>query len=241
MEQEINAEVSYPLSPLELEVLLGIAGIEQIYAFRLPSEEEVTDRQLVGTIWGLVKKQYLCETEDSRLVLSASTPIADCLRNMVQSRVILEFRFPDDEADRIVYCGAKSMSVVACSKTEEEYWISQLSQDELTGWLKSLRTWEQVRMCREQDTTWLSEQYHALEAVRPTRMPNPNEMEQIPGLLCFVRRKADGCLTQLTMTEYGGIVILMLKQKDVLIRQILTAEKYNRLMLDLFSDREVQI
>lgn len=63
-------EKAYFFSKKEFLLLLGIAGIQEIYSFQLPGSEEVTSEELIYTLYQLMKKG-LIQMEEDGLKLSA--------------------------------------------------------------------------------------------------------------------------------------------------------------------------
>ena len=234
MDEVKNAMVSYPLRPLELEVLMGLGGVEKIYSFRLPDQKQVTDRQLVEALFSLVKKGHLQADGEQALVLSGA--LVGCIHAMKAPDAVLEFRFPEEEPDRLVYWGSMGGAVVESSKTQGVLRLSWLDGVEFPRWAESLPIWEHVRMHREQEMEWLAQ---AQTDLLPEQLPD--HPEEFPGYLCAVNQMTEGRKNRMVLVNTGGIMFLLSERGGKWSRKVLTTERYQRLFEDLFSCREVEI
>ncbi len=96
-------EQSYIFTDRELLILLATSGVDSIYGFELPKEEDVTREEMILALHSLVSKKYLISADSSEMSYALGEQIFSLFAIIKNSECTIEAVSPDDERQMIFY------------------------------------------------------------------------------------------------------------------------------------------
>ncbi len=111
-------EQSYIFTDRELLILLATLGIEKIYGFELPEEDDVTREEMIHSLHSLLSKKFLISRDTPGMTYVLGEHIYPLFSIIKNAECTIEAVSPEDERQMIFYKSGDSFTVI---ETEAKY------------------------------------------------------------------------------------------------------------------------
>ena len=197
-------EKAYFFSKKEFLLLLGIAGIQEIYSFRMPESQEVTSEELIYSLYQLIKKG-LIQMEEG--VLKLPQELASLMETFREEGQVLSAIPGRANSQLIFYFASHGISVVEACPDKGGLRVGLVSAGDVWERLTGEETMDRPLLETEEEGLSL-EQYS--EGITTER----ESMEKLP--LPSLTEPLLSCMDQKPVTPAWELIDL--KERNVLER-----------------------
>lgn len=201
-------EMNYIWTSTEFAILLSIFGADDVFMFPLPAEQSVERVEFLRAIYSLVESDCIKPTYTSKQPYMLSDDVRACLSPLAKASIILEFKFSDDIAEKLVFGLNERWTVVEPDLSGSAYRVRLLAGKEICDWFDELPVWGVDRLDTDEEIATLLSVDNHIEKDMEEFCANTSESIEEYMARCVERHK-EGDVDTMLIPKNGYLYMLM--------------------------------